>query len=177
MFTWILTSVLLMLNLCLWIGNICNGLLLGNASIARGLTCCKKVARHEASRKSWSTKFPLGGGGKPYLASGLLDTSCLGLGKYLFGVLQNVHVHFVSQRKAKLCTLYYMTGNWTRRLYHRVEEWGNSICTPVIQRQLTRQATTYADINNDVTGKPTVRKRLILALFWYCTVYVKWHFF
>ena len=61
MFTWILTSVLLMLNLCLWIGNICNGLLLGNASIARGLTCCKKLARHEASRKSWSTKFPLGG--------------------------------------------------------------------------------------------------------------------
>ena len=61
-----------MLNLCLWIGNICNGLLLGNASIARGLTCCKKLARHEASRKSWSTKFPLGGGGgKPYLASGL----------------------------------------------------------------------------------------------------------
>ena len=50
-----------MLNLCLWIGNICNGLLLGNASIARGLTCCKKLARHEASRKSWSTKFPLGG--------------------------------------------------------------------------------------------------------------------
>ena len=71
MFTWILTSVLLMLNLCLWIGNICNGPLLGNASIARGLTCCKKLARHEASRKSWSTKFPLGGGGKPYLASGL----------------------------------------------------------------------------------------------------------
>ena len=61
MFTWILASVLLMLNLCLWIGNICNGLLLGNASIARGLTCCKKLARHEASRKSWSTKFPLGG--------------------------------------------------------------------------------------------------------------------
>ena len=71
MFTWILTSVLLMLNLCLWIGNISNGRLLGNASIARGLTCCKKLARHEASRKSWSTKFPLGGGGKPYLASGL----------------------------------------------------------------------------------------------------------
>ena len=71
MFTWILTSVLLMLNLCLWIGNICNGMLLGNASIARGLTCCKKLARHEASRKSLSTKFPLGGGGKPYLASGL----------------------------------------------------------------------------------------------------------
>ena len=61
MFTRILTSVLLMLNLCLWTGNICNGLLLGNASIARGLTCCKKLARHEASRKSWSTKFPLGG--------------------------------------------------------------------------------------------------------------------
>ena len=61
MFTWILTSVLLMLNLCLWIGNICNGMLLGNASIARGLTCCKKLARHEASRKSLSTKFPLGG--------------------------------------------------------------------------------------------------------------------
>ena len=67
-----------MLNLCLWIGNICNGLLLGNASIARGLTCCKKLARHEASRKSWSTKFPPGGSGggaggmgagdKPYLA-------------------------------------------------------------------------------------------------------------
>ena len=50
-----------MLNLCFWIGNICNGLLLGNASIARGLTCCKKLARHEASRKPWSTKFPLGG--------------------------------------------------------------------------------------------------------------------
>ena len=50
-----------MLNLCLWIGNISNGLLLGNASIARGLTCCKKLARHEASRKLWSTKFPLGG--------------------------------------------------------------------------------------------------------------------
>ena len=63
-----------MLNLCLWIGNICNGMLLGNASIARGLTCCKKLARHEASRKSLSTKFPLGGG-KPYLASGLL-TMC-----------------------------------------------------------------------------------------------------
>ena len=31
----------------------------------------KKLARHEASRKSWPTKFPLGGGGKPYLASGL----------------------------------------------------------------------------------------------------------
>ena len=51
-----------MLNLCLWIGNICNGLLFGNASIARGLTCCKKLARHEALRKSWSTKFPLWGG-------------------------------------------------------------------------------------------------------------------
>ena len=76
-------SVLLMLNLCLWIGNICNGLLLGNASIARGLTCCKKLARHEASRKSWSTKFPLGGGGKPYLATGLLYTS--------FHVLTNVY--------------------------------------------------------------------------------------
>ena len=62
-----------MLNSCLWIGNICIGLLLGNASIARGLTCCKKLSRYEASRKSWSTKFPLGGGGggKPYLASGL----------------------------------------------------------------------------------------------------------
>ena len=44
-----------MLNLCLWIGNICTGLLLGNASIARGLTCCKKLARHVASRKSWSS--------------------------------------------------------------------------------------------------------------------------
>ena len=58
-------------NLCALIGNICNGLLLGNASIARGLTHGKKLARHEASRKSWSTKFPLGEGGKPYLASGL----------------------------------------------------------------------------------------------------------
>ena len=48
-------------NLCLLIGNICNGLLLGNTSIARGLTCCKKIARLETSRKSWSTKFPLGG--------------------------------------------------------------------------------------------------------------------
>ena len=44
-----------------FMSNICNGLLLGNASIARRLTCCKKLARHEASRKSWSTKFPLGG--------------------------------------------------------------------------------------------------------------------
>ena len=78
MFTCILTSVLLMLNLCLWIGNICNGLLLGNASIARGLTCCKKLERHEASRKSWSTKFALGGGGgKPYLATGLLFQTIL----------------------------------------------------------------------------------------------------
>ena len=39
MFTRILTSVHKMLNLCIWIGNICNGLLLGNASIAIGLTC------------------------------------------------------------------------------------------------------------------------------------------
>ena len=31
----------------------------------------KKIARHEALRKSWSTNFPLGGGGKPYLATGL----------------------------------------------------------------------------------------------------------
>ena len=60
-----------MLNLCIWIGNICNGLVLGNASIGRRLTCCKKLARHETSRKLWSTKFPLGGGGKPYLATGL----------------------------------------------------------------------------------------------------------
>ena len=31
------------------------------------------LARHWASRKIWSTKFPLrGGGGKPYPASGLL---------------------------------------------------------------------------------------------------------
>ena len=37
----------------------------------------------------------------------------------------------------------------------------------VIQRQLTRQATTYANINNDVTGILTARKRLILALFRY----------
>ena len=42
------------------IGNICNGLLLGNATIARWLSCCKK-----ASRKSWSTDFSLGGD-KPY---------------------------------------------------------------------------------------------------------------
>ena len=62
----------LMLIFCFTIGNICNGRLLGNASIARGLTCCKKLARHEASRKSWSTKFPLGG--KAYLASGLIGS-------------------------------------------------------------------------------------------------------
>ena len=52
-----------MLNLCLWIGNICNGLLLGNASIARGLT--------EGLKKIMVYKIPPGGGGKPYLASGL----------------------------------------------------------------------------------------------------------
>ena len=64
-----------MLNLLLWIPNICNGLLLGNATLVRVLTCCKIHARQWAFRKSWSTKFPLGmgvGGGKPHLASGLI---------------------------------------------------------------------------------------------------------
>ena len=72
MFTWILTSVLLVLNLCLWIGNICNGLLLGNASIARGLTCCKNTRKTWGFKKIMVYKIPPGGGGKPYLASGLL---------------------------------------------------------------------------------------------------------
>ena len=56
----------------LW-GNVCNRLLQVNAAIARGLTCCKILARHRTLRKIWSTKFPLGRGwGKPYLASGLI---------------------------------------------------------------------------------------------------------
>ena len=59
--------------------------------------------------------------------------------------------------------------------HQRVEELGNCNCTPVIlQRQLTRQATICADIKkNAVTGIPTVRKRLILALFWY---YLEYYF-
>ena len=65
-----------MLNLLLWIGNICNGLLLGNATLARGLTFCKKLPKNYASRKLWSTIFPLGGG-KPYLGGG-------GNGGYIF---------------------------------------------------------------------------------------------
>ena len=65
MFTWILTSVLLMLNLCLWIGNICNGLLLGNASIAKNSQDMRLQENHGLQNSPW-------GGGKPYLASGLL---------------------------------------------------------------------------------------------------------
>ena len=43
------------------LGNVCNRLLHLNAAIVRGLTCCKILARHWASRKIRSTKFPLGG--------------------------------------------------------------------------------------------------------------------
>ena len=53
-------------------GNIRNRLLQGNAATYRGPTCCKMLVRQWASRKIWSTKIPLGGG-KPYLASGLLQ--------------------------------------------------------------------------------------------------------
>ena len=51
-------------------GNICNRLSQLNTAIVRGLTCCKTLARHWASRKIWSRKFPPGGG-KPYPASGI----------------------------------------------------------------------------------------------------------
>ena len=44
-------------------GNVCNRLLELNAAIVRGLTCCKILARHWASRKIRSTEFPHGGGG------------------------------------------------------------------------------------------------------------------
>ena len=72
MFTWILTYVLLMLNLCLWIGNTCNGLLLGNASIARGLALLPKTRKTWGFKKIMVYKIPPGGGGgKPYLATGL----------------------------------------------------------------------------------------------------------
>ena len=50
-----------MLNLLLLIGNICNGLLLGNATLVRVLTCCKILVRQWALRKAWSPKFPLVG--------------------------------------------------------------------------------------------------------------------
>ena len=77
MFTWILTSVLLLLNLCLWIGNICNGLLFGKASIARELTCCKKTRKTLRFKKNKVYKIPPGvrggGRGKPYLATDLVD--------------------------------------------------------------------------------------------------------
>ena len=43
--------------------NVCNRLLQLNAAIVRRITSCKILARHWASRKIWSTKFPLGGGG------------------------------------------------------------------------------------------------------------------
>ena len=73
MFTWILISVLLILNLCLWTGNICNGLLLGNASIARGPNMVQKTCKTLGLKKIMVYKIPLvGGGGKPYLATGLL---------------------------------------------------------------------------------------------------------
>ena len=49
-----------MLNLCLWIGNICNGLLLGNASIARGLTCCKNSQDMRLQENHSLQNFPLG---------------------------------------------------------------------------------------------------------------------
>ena len=65
MFTLILTFVLLMLNLCLWIGNICNGFLLGNATIARGLTCCKNSQDIKLQESR----------GQLYLASGLVNDS------------------------------------------------------------------------------------------------------
>ena len=63
-----------MLNLCLKIGNICNGLLLGNASIAGELTWCKKTRKTLGFKKIMVYKIPTGGGGvgKPYLATGLL---------------------------------------------------------------------------------------------------------
>ena len=60
-----------MLNVCLWIGNIRNGLLLGNASIARGLTCCKNTRKTLGFKKNMVYKIPPVGGGKPYLAAGL----------------------------------------------------------------------------------------------------------
>ena len=65
-----------MLNLCLWIGNICNGLLLSNASIAilqkkkkkkKKLTRMRLQENHGLQNPTWKW----GGGGKPYLANGL----------------------------------------------------------------------------------------------------------
>ena len=63
-----------MLNISLWIGNICNGLLLGNASIARGLTCCKNSqdmrlqGNHGLQNSLLGVCGGGGAGGKPYLA-------------------------------------------------------------------------------------------------------------
>ena len=52
-----------MLNLCLWIGNICNGLLLGNASIARGLTRRKNSQDMRLQENHGLQNSPRGGGG------------------------------------------------------------------------------------------------------------------
>ena len=50
-----------------------NRLLQVNAAVARELTCCKILVRHWAIReKKMVYKIPRGGGGKPYLASGLI---------------------------------------------------------------------------------------------------------
>ena len=49
--------------------------------------------------------------------------------------------------------------------------------TPVILMQPTRKETTYADINNVITGTPTSNSSPIFILFGmlFCTVYIKWH--
>ena len=92
-----------------------------------------------------------------------------------------MYMSYRKERQKRHFFIWLKTEHDSRIWHQRIEEFGNSICTPVIQRQLTRQGTTYADINNGVTGILTVRKRLslILMLFWmlFCTVYVKWHYF
>ena len=53
---------LLMLNLLLWIYDICNELLLGNATLARVLTCCKKLQVIRRQENHGLTNSPWGGG-------------------------------------------------------------------------------------------------------------------
>ena len=75
-----------MLNLCLWIGNICNGLLLGNASIARGLTWCKKKRKSQDTRRQENHGE---GGGKTI--SGHWSNVLFGNINIIFVTIFNIH--------------------------------------------------------------------------------------
>ena len=83
----------LILDLRIWMGNVCNRLLPGNAAIARGLTCCKNLFSISFGFKKIMVNKITPRAGKPYLAHNLLRCKI-----YLAKII-NIHFSYQNPRK------------------------------------------------------------------------------